>query len=46
MWFDTVEEYYKDGLYSKYDVKVFVVAKMITEEEYEKITGDKYTPSV
>lgn len=42
MWFDTVKGFYDDKLYTKEDVKVFVVANMITEEQYKEITGEDY----
>lgn len=42
MWFETVKGFYKDELYNNDDVKVFVVAKMITKEEYKKITNEDY----
>ena len=39
--YNTVSRYYPK-YYSKEDVKVFVAAGKITEEEYKEITGDKY----
>lgn len=42
MWFETVNKFYNDKLYKNEDVKVFVEAKMIKEEEYKKITGEDY----
>lgn len=42
MWFASVDRYYKMGLYTKDNVKVFVKANMITEADYKSITGEKY----
>lgn len=43
MWFTMVDKYYnEDKFYSKDDVKIFVQAKYITEEEYKKITNEDY----
>lgn len=42
MWFNTVKGFYDDKHYNNEDVKVFVVAKWITEEEYKKITNEDY----
>lgn len=41
-WFKTVKRYYDKGYYSNEDVKIFVVGKKITEEEYKIITGVDY----
>lgn len=41
-WFEKIERYYKNGLYTNKQVKVFVVACKITEAEYKKITGEDY----
>lgn len=38
-----VKRYYDTGRYSKDDVKKFVKAGRLTEEEYETITGEPYT---
>ena len=40
-WFDRVEFYYEQGLWSKQKVWN-VVGKVITSEEYEQITGEFY----
>jgi len=37
-----VKRYYDMGIYSKENVKVFVVAGKITAEDYQLITGDEY----
>lgn len=42
MWFETIKKFYNEKLYINEDVKVFVEAKMINEEEYKKITGESY----
>lgn len=42
MWFETVNKFYNDKLYNNEDVKIFVEAKMINEEEYKKITNEDY----
>lgn len=39
--FNTVKRYYPK-YYSKEDVKVFVAAGKLTEEEYKEITGEVY----
>jgi len=41
-WFDRVKMYYDKGLWSKERV-YNVVGKVITEEEYEQITGEPYS---
>lgn len=40
--FNTVKRYYNSGIYSKDDVKKFVVAGKITAQEYVEITGEPY----
>lgn len=40
--FKIIKRYYDKGFYSKEDVKVFVKASQITEEEYQEITGEVY----
>lgn len=45
MFFDAVKYYYDTNRYDNDKVKVFVKAKMITEEEYKKITGVDYMTS-
>lgn len=42
MWYNSVKRYYDMGFYTKDNVKVFVVAGMVTDEDYKKITGDVY----
>lgn len=37
-----IKRYYDMGIYTKENVKVFVVASKITVEEYQLITGDEY----
>jgi len=41
-WFDRVKMYYDKGLWSKERV-YNIVGKVITEEEYEQITGEPYS---
>lgn len=41
-WFEKIERYYKNELYTNEQVKVFVVAGKITSEEYKKITNEDY----
>lgn len=38
-----VKRYYDMGLYTKENVKIFVVAGKITAEDYKLITGEEYT---
>lgn len=38
-----IKKYYDLGIYSKENIKVFVVACKITAEDYKLITGDEYT---
>lgn len=40
--FKIVERFYNRGIYSKEDVKKFVRAGKITNEEYREITGIEY----
>lgn len=44
MWYNTVKRYYdmQHPLYTNENLKGFVVTKMISAEEYEKITGIEY----
>ncbi|MFB4332696.1 XkdX family protein [Paenibacillus sp. CR_12] len=44
MWYPTIKRYYDNGhqAYTYENLKTFVVAKMITPEEYKQITGIKY----
>lgn len=44
MWYPIIKRYY-DNQHPSYDndsLKTFVVAKMITAEEYQQITGVEY----
>lgn len=40
--FAIVKRYYDKHYYSKEDVAKFVVAKKLTTEEYQQITGEEY----
>lgn len=42
MWFNTINGYYQEGLYNEANLRTFVEAKMITTEEFTKITGKEY----
>lgn len=42
-WFHYIKKYYDEGIYSKDDVKVFVVQGYITADQYKQITGDDYS---
>lgn len=41
--YKTVKRYYDKGIYDADNVKTFVRAGKITEEEYKEITGEGYT---
>ena len=41
-WFYFINKYYQEGIYTKDDVKTFVAAGHITEDQYKQITGDDY----
>ena len=41
--FAIVKRYYDKHYYSKEDVAKFVVAKKLTAEEYQQITGEEYS---
>ena len=41
-WFEKIERYYKNGLYKNEQVKIFVISKKITEEQYKEITNEDY----
>lgn len=41
-WFDKIERYFNEQYYTVEQVKVFVVAKKITELEFKQITGEDY----
>ncbi|RDV27795.1 XkdX family protein [Lysinibacillus capsici] len=43
VYYNAAKAYYP-RFYTKDNVKLFVVAGKITEEQYKEITGDKYTP--
>lgn len=40
--FDLVKQSYQDGWYTLDNVKTFVLANMITKDEYKQITGQDY----
>ncbi|WP_083676850.1 XkdX family protein [Paenibacillus glucanolyticus] len=44
MWYPTIKRYYDNGhrTYTDENLKTFVVAKMITPEEYKQITRIEY----
>ena len=42
--YNSIKRYYDSNRYSAEQVKVFVKAGWITEEEYDSITGVLYTP--
>lgn len=42
MNFDTIKKNYEKGLWSKAQVKVAVRKGVITEAQYNEITGEKY----
>lgn len=44
MWYPTIKRNYDNGhwAYTDENLKTFVVAKMITPEEYKQITGIEY----
>ncbi|MBQ5615449.1 MAG: XkdX family protein [Peptococcaceae bacterium] len=41
-----IQKWYKNGIYSKEDVAVFVQAGELTEADYEEITGEAYDNSL
>lgn len=43
--FKLVKRYYEKGYYTVDDVKKFVIAGKITEEEFKEITGVDYNES-
>ena len=43
MWAAIIGEYYKLGLYTKDNVKVFVMANWIKDTDYKTITGEDYS---
>lgn len=40
-WFEKIKRYYDMGKYTKEQVKIFVAAGKITEEQYTEITGEE-----
>ncbi|MCM3129029.1 XkdX family protein [Paenibacillus provencensis] len=45
MWYSTIKRYYDNGhpLYTDESLKTFVVAQMITANQYKLITDKEYT---
>lgn len=43
--FSLVQQSYQAGWYTIDNVKTFVIASMITKDEYKQITGKDYTPA-
>lgn len=41
-WYDAVRRYYLKGYYTNEQMKIFVLGKKITEEQYKEITGIEY----
>ena len=41
-WIEKIERYYKNGLYTNEQVKIFVQTGKITEVQYKEITGEDY----
>ncbi|MDB1956526.1 XkdX family protein [Clostridium tertium] len=41
-WFEKIKRYYDLKRYEDEDVKIFVQAKKINEEQYEEIAGKEY----
>ena len=39
---DAIKMYYKEGLYTKDDLKLFVEVDYITAEVYKELTGEDY----
>lgn len=44
-WYSKIKRYYDKGYYSVDDVKIFVEAGKITEEQFKEITGEDYNKS-
>lgn len=40
--YNSIKRYYDTGRYTDENVKIFVLAKWITEAQYEEITGIPY----
>lgn len=43
--YSTINNYYQRGIYTNENVKIFVKAKWITEEQFKDITGQDYQVS-
>lgn len=41
-WFEKIKRYFDKDIYTKEQVKVFVVSGKITGEQYKEITGEDY----
>lgn len=41
-WFEKIKKYYDKGIYSDEDVRIFVAAEKITEEQFKEITNTDY----
>lgn len=41
--FEVIKNYYKKGLYTDENVKVYVEAGTLSKAQYEEITGKPYT---
>lgn len=41
MWFETIKDYYKKGIYTNDKLIIFVTAEMITEEQMKEIIASK-----
>ncbi|WP_195264099.1 XkdX family protein [Clostridium sp. 1001275B_160808_H3] len=41
-WFEKIKRYYDLKCYDDEDIKIFVQAKKINEEQYAEITGEEY----
>lgn len=41
-WFEKIKKYYDKGIYSDEDVRIFVTAGKITEEQFKEITNTDY----
>lgn len=42
-YYSIVKKFYEMGIYTSENVKIFVLARDITEEQYKEITGKDYT---
>ena len=45
-WYDAIARYYKMGFYTEDNMRTFVKAKKITEDDFEVITGTPYNVPV